>query len=163
MDNRKKYLVETQRWENYAIHDWNGKGDCPEYWKPKGGRTAIVYAYNKQQLWRLFTQESNGSKEELIYMQANPTQHDIDNLCMPWEGARYYYANEDGTWDEIYEPHIGGVGCGYDQRIDKVQHISKLNLDGYTLSYECVYTLRNGKQFTDTNKLQRYLNEKEVA
>ena len=35
-------LVTTQYRENYGSHDWNGKGDCPQYWKSKGGEVYIV-------------------------------------------------------------------------------------------------------------------------
>lgn len=27
----------TQYMENYGAHDWDGKGQCPQYWKMKGG------------------------------------------------------------------------------------------------------------------------------
>lgn len=28
--------------ENYGAHDWDGKGECPQYWKSKGGIDVIV-------------------------------------------------------------------------------------------------------------------------
>jgi hypothetical protein len=30
-------VIATQYYENYGAHDWDGKGQCPQYWKPKGG------------------------------------------------------------------------------------------------------------------------------
>ena len=30
-------IVSTQISENYGAHDWNGRGECPQYWKQKGG------------------------------------------------------------------------------------------------------------------------------
>jgi hypothetical protein len=30
-------VIQTQTYENYGAHDWNGEGECPQYWKPKGG------------------------------------------------------------------------------------------------------------------------------
>jgi hypothetical protein len=30
-------LITTQVQENYAAHDWDGQGVCPQYWKFKGG------------------------------------------------------------------------------------------------------------------------------
>lgn len=30
-------VVATQIHENYGAHDWDGKGQCPQYWKAKGG------------------------------------------------------------------------------------------------------------------------------
>jgi hypothetical protein len=34
-----KVLVQTQYRENYGAQDWNGEGQCPQAWKPKGGFT----------------------------------------------------------------------------------------------------------------------------
>ena len=37
------YIVfQTQHRENYGAHDWDGKGECPQYWKFKGGDTYIA-------------------------------------------------------------------------------------------------------------------------
>lgn len=33
----KRLIVTTQMSENYGAHDWDGEGQCPQYWKPKGG------------------------------------------------------------------------------------------------------------------------------
>ena len=30
-------VITTQVYENYGAHDWDGKGECPQYWKAKGG------------------------------------------------------------------------------------------------------------------------------
>lgn len=30
-------IVSTQITENYGAHAWDGKGQCPQYWKAKGG------------------------------------------------------------------------------------------------------------------------------
>ena len=30
-------VITTQDYENYGAHDWNGQGECPQYWKAKGG------------------------------------------------------------------------------------------------------------------------------
>lgn len=37
-----KLLIQTQVYENYGAHDWDGKGACPQYWKAKGGNDYIV-------------------------------------------------------------------------------------------------------------------------
>ena len=37
----------TQYRENYGAHDWDGVGDCPQYWKNKGGDAYILRGYNK--------------------------------------------------------------------------------------------------------------------
>ena len=37
-----KLLITTQVYENYGAHDWDGVGECPQYWKSKGGSDYVV-------------------------------------------------------------------------------------------------------------------------
>ena len=37
-----KLLIPTQIYENYGAHDWDGVGQCPSYWKAKGGNDYVV-------------------------------------------------------------------------------------------------------------------------
>jgi hypothetical protein len=37
-----KLLITTQVYENYGAHDWDGVGQCPQYWKAKGGNDYVV-------------------------------------------------------------------------------------------------------------------------
>ena len=37
-----KLLISTQNYENYGAHDWDGVGECPQYWKAKGGSDYVV-------------------------------------------------------------------------------------------------------------------------
>lgn len=32
-----KLHITCQYMENYGAHDWDGTGECPQYWKMKGG------------------------------------------------------------------------------------------------------------------------------
>lgn len=34
--------VMTQCRENYGAHDWDGVGQCPQYWKNKGGDDYVI-------------------------------------------------------------------------------------------------------------------------
>lgn len=38
-----KLMITTQIQENYGAHDWDGTGECPQYWKFKGGND---YSYS---------------------------------------------------------------------------------------------------------------------
>lgn len=45
-----KIILYTQIHENYGAHDWDGKGECPQYWKAKGGseyEVARTLSYNE--------------------------------------------------------------------------------------------------------------------
>lgn len=35
-------VITTQTQENYGAHDWDGVGECPQYWKFKGGQEVKV-------------------------------------------------------------------------------------------------------------------------
>ena len=37
-----KLLITTQTQENYGAHDWDGVGECPQYWKFKGGNDYVI-------------------------------------------------------------------------------------------------------------------------
>ena len=41
-----KLLITTQVYENYGAHDWDGVGECPSYWKAKGGSDYVVKKIN---------------------------------------------------------------------------------------------------------------------
>lgn len=37
-----KIVIFTQIYENYGAHDWDGQGECPQQWKPKGGNEYVL-------------------------------------------------------------------------------------------------------------------------
>jgi len=37
-----KLLFITQVYENYGGHEWDGEGECPQYWKAKGSCDYVV-------------------------------------------------------------------------------------------------------------------------
>jgi hypothetical protein len=43
------WCVCTQVQENYGAHDWDGKGECPQYWKFKGGNEYKVVAASAEE------------------------------------------------------------------------------------------------------------------
>lgn len=42
METTFNVVAVFQYWENYGAHDWDGKGECPQYWKAKGGHEVVV-------------------------------------------------------------------------------------------------------------------------
>ena len=32
-----RIVIQNKNRENYGAHDWDGTGECPQYWKNKGG------------------------------------------------------------------------------------------------------------------------------
>ena len=69
-----KIVMQTQILENYGAHDWDGTGECPQYWKPKGGNTYVLHGVSIEQamgseIWdtlRRHITENNESWQEYI-------------------------------------------------------------------------------------------------
>lgn len=72
-------IITTQYRENYGAHSWNGEGECPQYWKNKGGDYYI-----------LTDVEVTDNFEELV--QVAITQHQLsyasdysEQFVLDWE------------------------------------------------------------------------------
>ena len=48
-----KLVIHTQHKENYGAHDWDGEGECPQYWKFKGGDTYVVEGLTDKEIARI--------------------------------------------------------------------------------------------------------------
>ena len=56
-----KLLITTQVYENYAAHTWDGQGECPQYWKAKGGNDYVV---------RKFRGGANGATQAVMALRS---------------------------------------------------------------------------------------------
>lgn len=82
-----KLFIETQVEENYGAHDWDGEGQCPQYWKFKGGNE---YSYQLG--------ASLPSVEHLNELvEALRPQFEVDN-----EGFREYLV----SWEIVADDHL---------------------------------------------------------
>ena len=41
MMRKRNLVIYTDYRENYGAHTWDGEGECPQYWKCKGGNTYV--------------------------------------------------------------------------------------------------------------------------
>jgi hypothetical protein len=66
-----KLMITTQIQENYGAHDWDGEGQCPQYWKFKGGNDYSYalgsHARNTEALAELVTALSEQINEDGPY------------------------------------------------------------------------------------------------
>ena len=97
-----KLVLNTQYMENYSAHDWDGKGECPQHWKPKGGSTYVVTdesllssAESLEEIRGLIGHSNEYSSEfvrgeELVSADAT--------VCEDWETLNEIYRAEDGTY-----------------------------------------------------------------
>jgi hypothetical protein len=88
-----KLVIATQYEENYGAHDWDGVGECPQYWKMKGGSTFVVENLTAEQAERarasgcptlrgLIDCGDQVAKEYVVsvYVVANDVE-----VCEPWD------------------------------------------------------------------------------
>ena len=62
-----KLLITTQVYENYGAHDWDGKGECPQRWKAKGGSDYVIKRFK------------GGSTDATLAVMAVRSQIEEDN------------------------------------------------------------------------------------
>jgi len=97
-------IIQTQHLENYGAHDWDGEGECPQYWKPKGGNTYIFTCSIEQNMdpkWWERVESACTSKSEYFeeYSVGETVVDDIDfrlaDHCAEWDAPYYGTVKED--------------------------------------------------------------------
>ena len=97
-------VIQTQHLENYGAHDWDGEGECPQYWKPKGGNTYIFTCSIEQNMdpkWWERVESACTSKSEYFeeYSVGETVVDDIDfrlaDHCAEWDAPYYGTVKED--------------------------------------------------------------------
>ena len=65
-----KLVIHTQFKENYGAHTWDGEGECPQYWKFKGGETFVLPGVDTEllvpALRDLIEYKDDGSEEYIL-------------------------------------------------------------------------------------------------
>ena len=88
-----KLVIQTQYKENYAFPEWDGKGDCPEYWKFKGGNTYVLANFHAspndeymtkiiKDLTPLIEHSNEASMEYILDWEII---NDVEKVCQDWE------------------------------------------------------------------------------
>lgn len=101
-----KIVVQTQIWENYGAHDWDGQGECPQYWKGKGGNTYVV---NDVSIADAMSEEFSKSIEQAIVLGNEYFMEDI----IGWDlidDVDWNVSDHVPHWDSpIYLRNVDGV------------------------------------------------------
>ena len=93
-----RVVFHTQYRENYGAHDWDGEGECPQYWKSKGGSAYIVSATAAEiadpQWWDMVTKcISHSSEYSVEYVISETVVDAIDFVesdhVEEWEEPTY--------------------------------------------------------------------------
>ena len=99
-----KLLITTQVYENYGAHDWDGVGECPQYWKAKGGNDYVVKKFkdlNKvtetvMALRGQIEQDNEGFRETIIGWEivSNDYLTEFEKDQLEYEGKIRFPAKE---------------------------------------------------------------------
>ena len=98
-----KLLITTQVYENYGAHDWDGVGQCPQYWKAKGGNDYVVKRINVNKVTETvmalrgqIEQDNDGFRETIIGWEvvANDYLTEFEQSQLEYEGSIRYPAKE---------------------------------------------------------------------
>ena len=100
-----KLVIHTQFKENYGAHDWDGKGECPQYWKFKGGDSYVVEATleqaQDQEFWsaveKCIEHSSDYSEEYIVHWNlVDDVDFDVTTVVPEWDTV-IYATFEDGV------------------------------------------------------------------
>ena len=98
-----KLLITTQVYENYGAHDWDGKNDCPQYWKAKGGSDYVVKKINPNKATETvmgvrgqIEQDNQAFREHIIDWEivADDYLTEFEKSQLDYEGTIRYPAKE---------------------------------------------------------------------
>ena len=98
-----KLLITTQVYENYGAHDWDGVGECPQYWKAKGGCDYVVKKINVNKVTETvmalrgqIEQDNQAFRETIIGWEvvANDYLTEFEQSQLDYEGKIRFPARE---------------------------------------------------------------------
>ena len=98
-----KLLITTQVYENYGAHDWDGVGECPQYWKPKGGSDYVVKKINVNKVTETvmavrgqIEQDNDAYRESIINWEvvADDYLTEFEQSQLDYEGKITYPSKE---------------------------------------------------------------------
>jgi hypothetical protein len=97
-----KLLITTQVYENYGAHDWDGVGECPHYWKAKGGCDYVVKRFKGDPTTAVMAlrgqieQSNDGFRESIINFEvvANDYLTEFEQSQLDYEGKIRFPAKE---------------------------------------------------------------------
>ena len=116
-----KLVIQTQYKENYGAHDWDGQGECPQYWKFKGGDTFVVPGVSNKdllpQLTKLIEYSDDHSEE---YILSAEVVADDATECESWETPWTVHVEDMGFYasryvkaEDYWTPGYAGKATSY--------------------------------------------------
>lgn len=159
-----KIAIYTQVRENYGAHDWDGEGECPQYWKCKGGDVYVVPNLTVAQTLKVkesgipnlksLIESRNEGFEEYVADWMILDDHEV--VGEEWE-TPFELRWIGGRWIATRTVENGEYGYMNRMIARKTEEYDML-LGGERGNYRVVYTMRNG-DIIDGKDVQEYLTK----
>lgn len=166
-----KLVIDTQHCENYGAHTWDGEGECPQYWKFKGGYTYVVDNITEAQQMRierdgiptlktLIESDSDSFREYVISYRI--VQDDAPE-GEEWE-TPFRLSYVDGQWIARRAiSNVGEYGGMFRREITTKFESYVMAPKGQRSNYVAEYELINGKLVKGEAELRAAFEELENA
>ena len=150
-------VIQTQVRENYGAHDWDGKGECPQYWKFKGGHTYFVTDLTSAQINKsahggiptltdLIEYKDSHFEEYILDWEIRDLGKNGDGrgpICEPWETPVEFYWGGDRWLCRTHHTPNPEYSCWNRAITGKAEQWIPLT-GGDRSDYKCQYKTKNG-------------------
>ena len=163
----KKLVIQTQYKENYAYPDWDGKGECPDGWKFKGGDTYVINSFKDfdnvtevmKQLDALITVDNDGFKEYILSWEIVPQSRKV---CEDWETVTQLWFNPVGKWEALKITDNREDGYMRKEILEKTESWV-MAPENEKLQYKAEYLMEDGDFAINDDGLKEWFKSKEAA
>tara|TARA_Y100000361_G_C10995022_1_gene256239 strand:- start:61 stop:573 length:513 start_codon:yes stop_codon:yes gene_type:complete len=161
----QKLVIHTQYKENYGAHDWDGKGECPQYWKFKGGTTYVVPNFKDfnnvesviKSLEALITYSNDGSKEYILEWSIVPHSQKV---CEDWESPTNLWLNPVGKWEAIKVTDNREDGWMRKEILEKTETWTLLP-EGDRANYKAEFLMEDGEYAINDEGLRDWIGNRD--
>ena len=163
----QKLVIQTQYRENYAYPDWDGKGECPQAWKFKGGSTYVINSFkdfNKvtevmKQLDALISFGNEGFEEYILSWEIVPQARKV---CEDWETVTQLWLNPVGKWEALKITNNREDGYMRSEILEKTESwiMAPNNERG---QYKAEYLMEDGDFAINDEGLKEWFQSQEAA
>lgn len=142
-----KLFISTQYKENYGAHSWDGEGECPQYWKFKGGENYVAFLDEGEDvdgaiecLTHLIEYADHGSAEYIIGLEVLEDDADLPHTPEAWEPTVTISRNDNSEF-VITKSYLGEAWYGNGDYLGMTQSWV-MKPKGKRANYSCHY-IRN--------------------
>lgn len=151
-----KIVLSTQIRENYGAHSWDGEGECPQYWKFKGGNTYVVENVSVEQAqdpsyWDFISSLVSSADDYFEeYVIGNELIDDCDDVSQyhnKWESPIYIVPSLSDMNGQFSKVDVNDE-YGYMRREISSKYSTWIQSVGAVRdndSHVCTYIMRNGE------------------